>query len=103
MPLAIPIDPQEVTALCRRWSIVEMSVFGSVLREDFGPASDVDVLVSFAPEARWTLFDLARLQDELRQLFGRPVDLVSRRGLEASRNPLRRQAILASAEVLYAA
>jgi len=76
-------------------------LFGSILREDFGPESDVDVLVTFSPEAEWTLFDMSRMQAALREVFGRDVHLVSRRGLESSRNHLRREAILSSAEVVH--
>ncbi len=90
----------EIDALCRRWRVAELAVFGSVLREDFRPDSDVDVLVSFEPDARWSLFDFVTMQDELEALFGRPVDLVEKEGL---RNPFRRHAILSSQEVLYAA
>ncbi len=93
----------ELSALCRRWKVADLSAFGSVLGEDFGPESDVDLLVSFSPDARWTLFDLARMRDELQAMLSREVDLVSRRGVEASRNPLRRQAILSSARRIYAA
>jgi uncharacterized protein len=101
MTAHIEIPREEVGAFCRRWQIKELSLFGSVLRDDFGPDSDVDVLVRFDPEARRTLFDLARMQDELQQILGRNVDLVSRRGIEMSRNYLRRSAILKSAEVVY--
>jgi predicted nucleotidyltransferase len=101
--IRIPIDYEAIAAFCRRHGIVELALFGSVLRDDFRPDSDVDVLVSFAPDARPTLFDLVDMQDELRSLFGREVDLLTRRGVEASRNPERRQAILSSAERLYAA
>ena len=94
--------PQErVTDFCRRWQIAELALFGSVLGDDFHPDSDVDVLVSFQPEAQHTLFDMARMQEELERLFGRKVDLVSRRGIETSRNYIRRRAILESAEVVY--
>lgn len=99
----ITFPHQPVEAFCRRWKITELSAFGSVLREDFGPASDVDVLVTFAPEARWTLFDMVRMRDELSEILGRDVDLLSRRGVEASRNPIRRKAILSSVQVIYAA
>ena len=99
----LPIDKNAITDFCVRWQISELALFGSVLRQDFGSESDVDVLVSFAPEARHGLFELARMREELERIFGRAVDLVSRRGLEASRNFLRRREILSSAEVLYAA
>jgi len=101
MTVHIKIPKKDLGAFCRRWQIKELSLFGSVLRDDFRPDSDVDVLVRFDPEARRTLFDLARMQDELQQILGRNVDLVSRRGIEMSRNYLRRSAILNSAEVVY--
>ena len=74
-----------------------------MLGPDFGPGSDIDVLVAFDPEARHGLFDFARMRDELIEIFGRQVDLVSRRGVEASGNPFRRNAILESARVIYGA
>jgi hypothetical protein len=80
-----------------------LSFFGSVLRDDFSPDSDVDVLVEFLPEAKHSLFDLVRMQNELKDILGREVDLISRRGVEASRNHLRKRAILESAEVVYGA
>ena len=74
--------------------MTEFAFFGSVLRDDFGPDSDVDVLVSFAPAARHGLFDLVRMEDELRATFGRDVDLVTRRAVERSTNVWRRQSVL---------
>jgi hypothetical protein len=97
--IAIPQD--RVTDFCRRWQIAELALFGSVLGDDFHPDSDVDVLISFHPEARHTLFDMVQMQEELERLFGHKVDLVSRRGIETSRNYIRRRAILESAEVVY--
>src|SRR5688572_26035958 len=93
----------KLVEFCRRWNIAEFALFGSVLSTDFRPDSDVDVLVSFSPEAHVTLFDMARMQDELETIFGREVDLVSRRGLENSRNYLRRKHILDSAQVIHVA
>lgn len=90
----------KLAQFCRRWKVAEFALFGSVLRADFRPDSDVDCLVTFAPDARWTLFDMARMQDELETLFTRRIHIVSRRGLESSRNYLRREAILSSAEVV---
>ena len=104
MPQTNIVVPQEQIAdFCRRWKISEFALFGSVLRQDFRSDSDIDVLVTFAPSARWGLFDLATMQEELTQIFGRKVDLVSRRGVEASRNYMRRQAILNSAQVVHVA
>ena len=99
----IEIPEAALAALCRRWKIGELAVFGSALRDDFAPDSDLDMLVSFAPDAEWSLLDHAQMQDELSELLGRSVDLVSRRGIEGSRNYIRRKAILGSAEVIYEA
>lgn len=96
----ITIPRARLAEFRRRWNISELALFGSALREDFRPDSDVDVLVSFSLEARVTLFDMARMQDELKEIFGRNVDLVSKRGLENSRNYLRRKQILDSAQVI---
>ncbi len=101
--LRIEIPSDEVAEFCKRWKITELAVFGSVLRDDFRPDSDVDVLVTFAPDSKWSLFDHVDMEDELHQILGRPVDLVSRRGIERSRNPFRRKAILESARVVHAA
>ena len=102
MNARIAIPKAAIEDFCRRWQITEFALFGSVLREDFRPDSDIDVLVRFAPDARHSLFDLALMQDELRVLFGREVDLVERAAIEASRNYLRRKAILESAEAVHA-
>ena len=99
--IEIPMD--EIARFCRKWKITDFSLFGSVLTDDFGPDSDVDVLVSFADDAHWTLFDWVDMQEELKEVLGRGVDVLSRRGVESSRNPVRGKAILSSAEVIYAA
>jgi len=92
----IPIPQPAVDDFCRRWKVTEFALFGSAVRDDFGPDSDVDVLVSFAPEARYSLFDMVHMEDELREIFGRDVDLVTRRAVERSTSEWRRQAILDS-------
>ena len=92
--------PAQFADFCRRWEVRELALFGSVLRDDFGPESGVDVLVDFSPNARWSLFDHVQMQDELSELFGRNVDLVMKKGLERSRNAVRRQAILEGAQVV---
>lgn len=97
------ISRAQLRDFCERWAITELALFGSVLRKDFRPNSDVDVLVTFAPTAHPTLLDLAHMQSELETLFGRKVDLLTRRGVESSRNPIRRQGILSSAETVYVA
>ena len=100
MSIHIPIDRETIVRFCRRWAITEFALFGSVLRDDFGPDSDVDVLVTFSSEATWSLVDLVNMREELAVIFARPVDLVEKQAL---RNPFRRHAILANHEVLYAA
>src|SRR5215216_5638842 len=76
------IPKAKLSEFCKRWNISELALFGSALREDFRPDSDVDILVSFAPQAQVTLFDMAHMQEELKDTFKRDVDLLSRRGLE---------------------
>jgi len=96
--IQMEIPKKQVTDFCHRWKITEFALFGSVLRDDFKSDSDVDVLVSFASDARWSLFDLVRMQDELKNIFGHDVDLIERIGL---RNPIRRKAIVNSMEIIY--
>lgn len=100
MKLPIPIDAKKIEEFCRRWKIAEFSLFGSVLREDFGPGSDIDVLISFEPEIPWSLFDWMDMIEELQEILGREVDMVEKSGL---RNPFRRHAILTTRQVIYAA
>jgi uncharacterized protein len=97
----LPLDA--IAAFCRQWRITEFALFGSVLRNDFGPDSDIDVLVRFAPDANYSLVAFARMANELSDLLGRTVDLVSRDEVEQSANWIRRQEILHTAEVYYAA
>ncbi len=92
---------EEITTFCERWQVTQLAVFGSALRKDFGPESDIDLLVSFEESARHTLFDMVRMEEELKAIFGREVDLVERAGVEQSRNHIRREAILKSAESIY--
>ena len=99
----INIGQEIIADFCYRWKITEFALFGSVLRNDFGPESDIDVLVTFAPDATWSLLDHVDMQDELKTIFRRNVDLISKRGIERSNNHIRRKEILGSAEVIYAA
>jgi len=99
--IAVPTDA--IVAFCTRWKIVELALFGSALRDDFRPDSDVDVLVTFAPDARVGLFALGRMEEELAAIFDRPVDLVERRGVEQSANWIRRREVLGTARPVYVA
>lgn len=96
--LTVPRD--RIADLCRRWKVAELSFFGSVMRDDFRPDSDVDVLVAFEPDAEWSLFDVVTMKQELESLLGRRVDLVEEAAL---RNPFRRSAIQQSKHQVYAA
>lgn len=97
--IPIPIKYEKLVELCRRWNISELALFGSALGNDLRPDSDVDLLVTFAPDVHIDLFDFVRIQDELRELFGRDVDLVEK---DAISNPFRRHAILNNYRVIYA-
>jgi len=103
MSARIPIDRNKIAEFCRRWKITEFALFGSVLRDDFRPDSDVDVLVTFAPDAEWSLFDHVDMEEELSAMLDRKVDLISRRAVERSDNWIRRKAILSTAEPVYVA
>ena len=98
--LPIRLDRSRLTAWCRQWKVRELAVFGSVLRPDFGPASDIDLLVTFAPDATWSLIDHEQMRQDLVDIVGRDVDLVSRVGIERSANWIRRQMILETARPL---
>jgi hypothetical protein len=96
----IIIPRKKIAAFCERWGVTEFSLFGSVLRDDFRPDSDVDVMLVIKPDAPIGLFELAEMKIELQDMFNRPVDLVEIEGL---RNPYRRREILRTAKVIYAA
>ena len=100
MDIGIRFDHQRVVDFCRKWRISRFSLFGSVLREDFGSDSDVDVLILFDPPIVWSLYDWVDMIEELQAMFGRKVDLVSEEGL---RNPFRREEILCTRRVIYEA
>jgi predicted nucleotidyltransferase len=100
MKPALDIPTERLADFCRRWKIEELSLFGSVLRDDFGPESDVDVLVEFLPGAAYGIDEHVAMVSELREMFGRPVDLVRAGSLK---NPFRRHEILTTRRVIHAA
>lgn len=100
MNVHVELDKDALAAFCRKWRVGELSIFGSALRDDFGPDSDLDFLVSFEPEARLDIDILLDMKEELEARFGRPVDVVEK---EALRNPWRKYEILRTREVIYAA
>ncbi len=93
----------EISAFCKRWKVETLELFGSALRPEFGPESDVDLLVRFSGDTAWSLFELYDMERELEAMFGRSVDLVEKRAVERSRNRFRRDGILRDAALLYAA
>ena len=97
------VSDQELGSLCHKWRIRRISLFGSALKGDLRLDSDIDLLVEFESGEQWSLMDLVRAQEEFTQLFGRRVDLVEKKNVERSSNWIRRNSILNSAEVIYAA
>ena len=98
----ISVRKDALAQFCREHGIKRLAVFGSALREDFGPESDIDLLVEFEQDRIPGLLGIAGLELQLSRLFGREVDLVTRPAVEQSRNYIRRRAILDSAEEVYA-
>jgi uncharacterized protein len=98
----IKIPLEQIQAFCTHWQVIEFALFGSVLREDFRPDSDLDVMVQFDANAHPTFLNLEEMEAELKSIFKRDVDLITREGIETSRNYLRRQEILSSAQIIYA-
>lgn len=96
----VPLPLERIEAFCRKWRIGELSLFGSVLREDFSSESDIDVLITLSPDAHLSLLDFVEMKEELQEILHRQVDLVSKGGL---RNPFRRHEILSTRQVVYAA
>jgi predicted nucleotidyltransferase len=104
IPIAVDLDRNAIEAFCAKWQITEFSLFGSVLRPaEFREDSDVDVLVTFDEAARWTLFELVEMQDELKAVVGRDVDLVEKVAVERSPNYIRRRHILENQRAFYVA
>ena len=98
----IKLQIEEIREFCDRWKVIEFALFGSVLRKDFRSDSDIDVMVQFHPQAKPTFYNLEEMELELTTMFNRKVDLITRQGIESSRNYLRRHEILSSARVIYA-
>jgi uncharacterized protein len=100
--LRLPLPMDQIAGFCRRWSIARLEVFGSALREDFRPDSDLDLVATYAPKARWSLLDRVRMKFELQDMLGREGDLLNRRALEKPASRERAAVILAEAQTLYA-
>lgn len=100
--MKLNVDADSLRKFCRSHGVSRLELFGSALREDFTSRSDIDLIATLRDDARPTLLDWAAMQEELVAIFGRPVDLLSRRGVEESRNPIRKKEILSTAVPIYA-
>ncbi len=99
----IDLPMKDITEFCRKWQVTEFALFGSVLRDDFRSDSDIDVLISFSPNSQRGLTETLQMRDELQVIFQRKVDFIVKAAIERSDNWLRRQNILESAQIIYAA
>lgn len=99
---ALELPMEKIAKFCHKWQVTEFALFGSALRDDFRPDSDIDIMVQFHSDAHPTFGTLEQMEAELQTVFHRDVDLITRQGIEASRNYLRRHEILSSAQVIYA-
>jgi predicted nucleotidyltransferase len=103
LTLNIQLPEDKLAEFYQRWKVSEFALFGFVLRGDFRSDSDIDVLVTFAPDAKRGLMTLAKMKYELEDLLGRGIDLVSKDAIETSHNWIRRNEILGTAQVIYVA
>ena len=98
-PIEIPID--KIKDFCKKWKVKEFALFGSVIRDDFDSSkSDIDVLITFFPGQNWA-WEIVTIKEELEDIFNRPVDLITKKAIENSKNPYRKKEILESYEVIY--
>jgi uncharacterized protein len=98
----IDLDSQAIRDFCDKWKITQLSVFGSILRDDFRPDSDIDFLATFDKNAQWDLYDVELMRNELEQVIGRSADLISRSAIERSDNRFIKKEVLSTAEPVYA-
>jgi len=96
-------SPAELETLCKKWHLTELALFGSILRDDFRPDSDIDLLASFSPSFHRGLTETLQIRDDFTALFSRKIDLVIKDAIERSPNWIRRQEILETAQVIYVA
>lgn len=95
------LNSETITNFCRSWKIKEFSLFGSYLRDDFTPQSDIDILIDLPPNHGLGLFEFVRMKEELEKILGRKVDLLTKKSILKSRNSMRRDEILKSHKVIY--
>lgn len=99
-PIAISLPQAEIAQFCQRWKVQEFHLFGSVLRDDFRPDSDIDVMVQFAQDAKWG-FEIVEMKQDLEKMFRRKVDFLTKPSIEQSENWIRRKEILGTARLIY--
>ena len=97
----LKIEPEQLKEICQQWKIIELALFGSVLRDDFNTRSDIDILVSFDEGSSIAFFDLDDIEEQLSMLFDRPVDLVTKKAVQQSHNWIRKKNILGNSQVIY--
>ncbi len=102
-PIDLGVEVKKIADFCEKWKVSELSVFGSIVRGELRPDSDIDLLVTFHDDADWTMFDHFNMEEELSHIFGREVDLVNIKALEENQNPIYQREILNSARQIYAA
>lgn len=95
------LSSQDVATFCQQWGITKMALFGSILRDDFRADSDIDLLITFAPDARQGLLTLAKIKHELESRLQRPIDLVPEASIQMSDNWIRQRDILSTAQTIY--
>lgn len=100
---AIELPMDKIRDFCEQWQVAELALFGSVLRDDFRPDSDIDILIAFSPTAKRGLTETMQMRDQLQEIFNRKVDLIVKAAIERSENWLRRKNILESAQTIYVA
>jgi predicted nucleotidyltransferase len=103
MNALIQNQKKKIEEFCKAWNVKELQVFGSILTKDFRPDSDIDIIVDFSPGSSHTLIHLAKMEEELEQIFNRRIDLISRQAIEQSRNYIRKKTILSTMERVYGA
>lgn len=95
------ITPAQLAQFCQTTHITELALFGSILRDDFRPDSDIDILVTFSPDCTIDLMGFVQLEYDLEDWLNREVDLVEKETVKQDRNWIRRKEILSNYQVIY--
>jgi predicted nucleotidyltransferase len=98
---SVVIPEDQLRHFCQLWKVSELAIFGSALHENYPKDSDVDLLISFKPDIQWGLFDLVTMENELKIIFGKEIDLVEKNAVNNSQNYIRRKGILDGAQIIF--